>query len=217
MCCRNPNWRFYDLRVFSFQAALGALLLSPDEVDQMVASSDDGFVKDDSNKSWEIHTMNFNCVPCHSNISEPGGNVPVDANCVGTLLSPKLSLAARQDHEKKLFKKSHRSGHIDRAEDNRRFAIAFETALAPLITTEDYNFFKELDGQVNMDIDSMIFQTWDGKKMVKEYSYGPDSELGYASHNVSTKLKLEVRTCRGRSGLYPWKQMMQTVSQVLDN
>ena len=84
--------------------------------------------------------------------------MPVDANCVGTLLSPKLSLAARQDHEKQLFEKSHRSGHIDRAEDNRRFAFVFETASAPLITTEDYNFFKEFDGQVNMDIDSMIFQ-----------------------------------------------------------
>ena len=131
---------------FPLHAALGALLLSPDEVDQMVASSDDGFVKDDSRKSWERQTMHFNCVPCHSNISEPGGHVPVDANCVGPLLSPKLSLAARQDHEKKLFGQSHRSGHIDRAEDNRRFAIAFETALAPLITTEDHNLFKDFDG-----------------------------------------------------------------------
>ena len=64
----------------------------------------------------------------------------------------------------------------------------------------------------------MIFQTWDGKKMVKEYScdHGPDSELGYALHNVSSKLKLKVKTCRDRSGLFPWKKMMQTVSQVLD-
>ena len=160
--------------------------------------------------------MHFNCVPCHSNISEPGGHVPVDANCVGSLLSPKLSLAARQDHEKKLFGQSYRSGHMDRAEDNRRFAISFETALAPLITAEDHKLFKDFDGQINMDVDAMIFPTWDGKQMVKEYSYGPDTELGYASHNVSTKLKLKVLTCRNRTGLYPWKQMMQAVLRVLD-
>ena len=93
--------------------------------------------------------------------------MPIGSNCVGTLLTSKLSLAARLEHEETLLKISHRPDHIARAEGNRREAIAFEVALVPVITSEDYATFKGIDTQTNMDIDSMLFPTWDGNKYVK--------------------------------------------------
>ena len=106
---------------FPLQAALGALLLSPEELQKMVVGSDDGFVPDTTKKTWKSQTMSFNSVPCHSNINEPGGYVPIDQNRVGELLSPNLSPTARDNHKRKILKNSHRccEGHIQRAEDNR--------------------------------------------------------------------------------------------------
>ena len=85
-----------------------------------------------------------------------------------------------------------------------------------MITSENYATFKEFDSQVNMDIDSLICPTWDGKTYVKEFNHTPGSELGCASHNVSCKLKLKVKTCRDRSGVFSWKKMMQEIARVLD-
>ena len=54
---------------FPLQAALGALLLSADEVEDMIASSDDGCLPKDSGearKPWERTSMHFNCIPCYS-------------------------------------------------------------------------------------------------------------------------------------------------------
>ena len=93
--------------------------------------------------------------------------MPIGSNCVGTLLTSKLSLAARLEHEEALLKNSHRPDHIARAEGNRREAIAFEVALVPVITSEDYATFKEIDTQANMDIESLLVPTWDGKTYVK--------------------------------------------------
>ena len=58
------------------------------------------------------------------------------------------------------MKNSHRP-----AEGNRREAIAFEGALAPVITSEDYATFEEFDNQVNMDIDSMVFSNLGWQKV----------------------------------------------------
>ena len=74
-------------------------------------------------------------------------------------------MAARLEHEETLLKNSHRPDHIARAEGHRREAIAFEGALAPVITSEDYATFKEIDIQANMDIDSMIFSLGMAKRM----------------------------------------------------
>ena len=93
--------------------------------------------------------------------------MPLGSNCVGTLLNSKLSSAARLEHEETLLKNSHRPDHIARAEGNRREAIAVEGTLAPVITSEDYAALKEIDTQANMDIDSMLFPTWDCNTYVK--------------------------------------------------
>ena len=45
---------------FPLQAALGALLLSPAQVNQMIACTDEGFVKEEHRKSWTRRTQHFN-------------------------------------------------------------------------------------------------------------------------------------------------------------
>ena len=59
--------------------------------------------------------------------------MPIGSNRAGTLLTSKLSSAARLEHEEALLKNSHRPDHIARAEGDRREAIAFEVALVPVI------------------------------------------------------------------------------------
>ena len=93
--------------------------------------------------------------------------MPLGSNCVGFLLSPKLSPTERLEQAENLLMNSHRPDHIARAEGKRREAIAFEGPLAPVITSDDYATFKSFDGQVNMDIDSMLYPTSDGRKYVK--------------------------------------------------
>ena len=75
---------------FPIQAAVGALLFSTDDIEEMVASSDDGVLSEDSDgvrHPWQRKSMHFNCVSCYSNISEPGGHLPIGPSCVGLLLS----------------------------------------------------------------------------------------------------------------------------------
>ena len=106
--------------------------------------------------------------------------------------------------------------NIDRAESDRREAISFEGALAPVITSDDYNKFKSFDAQINMDIASLVHATSDGRRYVKEFNHTDGVNLGYASHNVSIKLKLKVKTCRNKHCVYPWKKMFQAFAKVVD-
>ena len=92
----------------------------------------------------------------------------------------------------------------------------FDVSLAPLILQKDHDLFKQFDTSINMNIDSMVYPTCDGKKMVKEYDYVPGTEVGFAPHNVSSTMKLKVVTCRDNSGQFTWKKMMSTISDVLD-
>ena len=72
-----------------------------------------------------------------------------------------------------LLKNSHRPDHSARAEGDRREAIAFEVALVPVITSEDYATFKGIDTQTNMDIDSMLFSNLGWQKVcqrIQSYS-----------------------------------------------
>ena len=142
--------------------------------------------------------------------------MPLGSNCAGSLLSPKLSLTERLEHAENLLNNSHRPNHIARAEGKRREAIAFGGALALVITSDDYATSRSFDGQVNMDIDSMFYPTSDGRKYVKEFNHTPGSELGFAPHNVSCKLKLKVKTCSDRNGTLSWKNMFQEIARVMD-
>ena len=81
---------------FPVQVAVGALLLSADEVEELVASSDDGILASTSEDSdgtrhpWQAGNMHFDCVPCFANISQPGGHLPLGQNHVGSLPNSKL-------------------------------------------------------------------------------------------------------------------------------
>ena len=129
--------------------------------------------------------MPFNRVPTYSNVGEPGGHLPLEQNCVGSLLSPKLSQSARREQINHLLKGSNWPDQIARAEGTRREVVVFEGALAPAITAEDHTTFKNIDAQINMDIDSMVHTTSDGKKYVKDFNHTSGVELGYAPQNVT--------------------------------
>ena len=67
---------------FPIQAAIGALLLSDDDVEEMVTSSDDGALSgrpDGTEHSWQGKSMPFNRVPTYSNVGEPGGHLPAQS------------------------------------------------------------------------------------------------------------------------------------------
>ena len=110
-------------------AAIGALLLSDDDVEEMVTSSDDGALSgrpDGTVHSWQGESMPFNRVPTYSNVGEPGGHLPLGQNCVGSLLSPKLSQSARREHINDLLRGSNWPDHTARAEGARREVVVFE-------------------------------------------------------------------------------------------
>ena len=86
-----------------------------------------------------------------------------------------------------------------------------------MITAEDHITFKNMDAQINMDIDSMVHPTSDGKKYVKEFNHTSGVELGYAPHNVTCKLKMKVKTCRDRNGKCSWKIMCPEFARVIDD
>ena len=141
--------------------------------EDLVASSDDGVLastsedSEDTRPPWQARNMHFDCVPCFANISQPGGHLPLGQNHVGSLLSRKLCQKERHNHVESLLQNSNWPDNIARAESNRREAITFEGALAPVITSDDLNKFKSFDAQINMDIDSLIHATSDGRRYVK--------------------------------------------------
>ena len=171
----------------------------------MVTSSDDGILSgrpDGTEHSWQGRSMPFNRVPIYYNVSEPGGHRPLGQNCVGSLLSPRLSQTERHQHLNNLLRVSNWPDHTARAEGARRELIVFGNALSPIITADDHATFKNIDAQINMDIDSIVHPISDGKKYVKEFNHTSGVELGYAPHNVSCKLKMKVKTCRDKNGVY---------------
>ena len=85
-----------------------------------------------------------------------------------------------------------------------------------MITAEDHITFKNMDAQINMDIDSMVHPTSDGKKYVREFNHTSGVERGYAPHNVTCKLKMKLKTCRDRNGVFSWKRMFQEFARVVD-
>ena len=85
-----------------------------------------------------------------------------------------------------------------------------------MILSDDYATFKSFDAQVNMDIDSMLHHTSDGRKYVKEFNHTAGVELGYEPHNVTCKLNMRVKTCRERNGAFSWKRMFQEFARVID-
>ena len=160
--------------------------------------------------------MPFNRVPTYSNVGEPGGHFPVGQNCVGSLLSHKLSQSARREHIDKLLRGSHWPDQIDRAENKRRDVIVFEEAFALVIAVEDHAIFKSMDAQINMDIDAMVQPTSHAKKYVREFNHTSGVELGYAPHNVTCKLKMKLKTCRDRNGASSCKRMFQEFARIID-
>ena len=70
--------------------------------------------------------MPFDRVPTYSNVSELGGHLPQGQNCVGSLLSHKLSQSARREHIDNLSRGSPWPDNIDRAETKRREVIVSE-------------------------------------------------------------------------------------------
>ena len=40
--------------------------------------------------------------------------------------------------------------------------------------------------------------------------------LGHASHNVSGRMKLILKTCRDKHGVFTWKQTFQQIAKVTD-
>ena len=204
---------------FPNSAAVGALLLTDDDIEEMAISSDDGALsgrQDGTPHKWQGASMPFDRAPTYSNVSEPGGHLPQGQNYVGSLLSPKLSQSARREHINNLLRGSNWPDHIDRAETKRREMIVSEGALAHVITVEDHGTFKSMDAQINMDIDAMVQPTSDGKKYVREFNHTSGVELGYAPHNVSCKLKMKLKTCRDKHGIFSWKRMFQEFARVID-
>ena len=93
---------------FPLSVAVAACVISDDEVEQMALSSDDSFLNGIGKKhEWQGDSMPYNYVPTHSNVLEPGGHVPTGNNVVGSLLSPKLTEAARTEHIATLQENSH--------------------------------------------------------------------------------------------------------------
>ena len=137
--------------------------------------------------------MPFNRVTTYSNIGEPGGHRPYGENFVGSLLTHKLSESARREHIDNLLRGSHWPDQIVRAERNRRDIIVSEAALAPVVTVDDHATFKNMGAQLNLDIDAMVLPTSDGKKYVREFNHSSGVELGYAHHNVTCKMKMQLK------------------------
>ena len=194
---------------FPSSAAIAALLISDDEIEELVTSSNDGILSgrlDKQKHPWQGDSVPFNRVTTYSNLGEPGGHLPYVENCVGSLLTHKVSESARSEHIDTLLKNSHWPDQIDRAERKRREVIVFEGALAPVITVEDHAIIKNMCAQTNMDIDAMVLPTSDGKKYVRELNDSSGVELGYAPHSVTCNMKMKLKTCRNEHGVFTWKR-----------
>ena len=77
----------FSISCFPISAAIAALLISDDEIEELVTSSDDGVLSgrsDGTKHPWQGDSMPFNRVPTYSNIGEPGGHLPHGENCVGS-------------------------------------------------------------------------------------------------------------------------------------
>ena len=55
----------------------------------------------------------------------------------------------------------------------------------------------------------------DEKKYVRDFNHTSGVELGYAPHNVNCKLKMKLKTCRDRHGVFSWKRMFQEFARVI--
>ena len=121
------------------------------------------------------------------------------------------SQSARREHIDNILRGSHSPDQIDRAENKRREVIVSEGAFALVITVEDHATFKRMDAQINMDIDAMVQPTSDGKKYVREFNHTSGGELGYAPHNVICKLKMKLKACRDRHGIFYGKECFRSL------
>ena len=82
----------------------------------------------------------------------------------------------------------------------------FDAALVPVITVDDHAAFKNMCGQINLDIDAMVLPISDGKKYVRELNDTSGVELGYAPHSVTCNMKMKLKTCRNEQGVFTWKR-----------
>ena len=90
-----------SISCFPMAAAIGALLLSDDGIEELVTSSDDGILSgrsDGTKHPWQGDSMPFNRFPTYSNIGEPGGHLPYGENGVDSLLTHKLFESTRSEH-----------------------------------------------------------------------------------------------------------------------
>ena len=85
----------------------------------------------------------------------------------------------------------------------------FEAALSPVIKVEDHVMFSSMSAQINMVMDNMVLPTSDGHKCVREVREYVGGELGYAPHNVTCKMKMELKICRNKHGVLTWKRTFQ--------
>ena len=85
-------------------------MISDDEIEELVTSSDDGFScgrLDGKKHAWQGDSVPFNRVTTYSNIGEPGGHLHYGENFVDSLLTHKLSESARTEHIDMFLKNSH--------------------------------------------------------------------------------------------------------------
>ena len=67
-----------------------------------------------------------------------------------------------------------------------------------------------------MDLDSLVLPTADGQKYIREFDDSSGGNLRFASHNVSSRMKLMLKTCRNKRGVFTWKQTFQEIAKVID-
>lgn len=202
---------------FPLSVAVAACVISDDEVEQMALSSDDSFLNGIGKKhEWQGDSMPYNHVPTYSNVLEPGGHVPTGNNFVGSLLSPKLTEAVRTEHIATLQENSHWPDQIDEAESSRRKVLVFESALAPVLITEDAEVLKQAATQINMDFDSMVHAGYHGQRYIREFGGSNGGDLGFAHHNVSDRMKLMMNICRNKNRQFSWKHTFREIRNVVD-
>ena len=93
----------------------------------------------------------------------------------------------------------------------------FEAAMSPVMTVEDGQTLGQVATQINMDLDSMVLPTADGQEYVREFDDSSGGHLGFASHNVSSRMKLMLKTISTKSGEFTWKQTFQQIAKVIDH
>ena len=87
----------------------------------------------------------------------------------------------------------------------------FESALAPILITEDANVLKQVATQINMDVASGAHAGIHGQRYIKEFDDSDGGDLGFASHSVNDHMKLMVKTCRYTNRTFSWKQICRDI------